>query len=144
MRELQRQASDRSMYETAVGLPSTAGLVGHPVHLIDGQWYLEMRTGSSTWPHQLQMLEAIEQGTWKYEQSSHRIRVWDRGLWLEFPMELLDSLDVWTADGQPLKDVDIVKLKEAKAEWDSEAERLALRQLLAESQAEEDEGDGAD
>jgi len=85
MRELQRQASDRSMYETAVGLPSTAGLVGHPVHLIDGQWYLEMRTGSSTWPHQLQMLEAIEQGTWKYEQSSHRIRVWDRGLWLECP-----------------------------------------------------------
>jgi hypothetical protein len=144
MRELKQQADDRSKWETVVGLPSTAGLVGHPVHFIDGQWYLEMRTGSSSWPYQLQMLEAIEQGTWKSDLAANRIRVWDRGLWLEFPMELLDGLDIRLLSDGNLSDYDIARLKEAKVEWDSEAERLALRQLLAESQAEEDEGDGAD
>lgn len=144
MRALRAQTDERQRYETLVGLPNTAGLVGHPVHLIDGQWYLEMNTSSRSWPHELQMLEAVEQGTWKYETAAHRIRVWDRGHWLEFPMELLDGLDIWTVDGKPIKDDDIRKLKERREEWESERERLALRQLLAETQAEEGDDDGSD
>jgi hypothetical protein len=142
MRQLKENADDRLLREAVVGLPSTAGLVGHPVHFIDGQWYVEMRTGAHTWPHEIQMLEAIEQGTCKYEALTNRIRVWDRGVWLEFPEELVHSLDFWPVDGQALSDYHIACLKEVKEEWDSEAERLALRQLLAETQAEEEEGDG--
>lgn len=141
MRELQRQADDRSKWETVVGLPSTVGLVGHPVHFIDGQWYVEISnsTVSRSWATEaLQIFEVLEQGTWKYVADRNHIEIWDSGQWLVSPMELVHQLPDDLQEGQSISPAALAQLRALLAEWEEEEERLALRQALLEVQTEED------
>ena len=42
MRELQQRGAERQRYETAVGLPNTGQFSGYPVHLVNGNWYVDV------------------------------------------------------------------------------------------------------
>ena len=153
MRELRKNADDRQRYETVVGLPNTGQFTGYPVHLVDGKWYVEVTPRGIITPNEarelLKIEKQLEQGDWEYDAAANRIRVWDAGQWILFPMELVHRIQdagmvAFLQEGEVIPERHLRSLKEALVEHEEEAERLALRQLLAESQSEEDEGDGDD
>jgi hypothetical protein len=146
MRELRKNADDRLRWETVVGLPSTGSFTGYPVHLIDGKWYVDVTPRGFVSPNEarelLRIQELLEVGTTRYDAQRNLMGVWNGEGWDEFPDELVASHGL--SQQEKLTPAALASLKEALEEHESEAERLALRQLLAESQAEEDEGDGDD
>jgi hypothetical protein len=147
MRELRNNADDRQRYETVVGLPSTGSFTGYPVHLIDGKWYVDLTPrGVLMSPNEarelLHIQERLEVGTTRHDVARDLMQIWDGEGWIEAPGELLARRGL--LDQSTLTPEAIRALKEALVEHEEEAERLALRQLLAESQSEEDEGDGDD
>jgi hypothetical protein len=146
MRELRKNADDRLRWETVVGLPSTGSFTGYPVHLIDGKWYVDVTPRGFVSPNEarelLRIQELLEVGTTRYDAQRNLMGVWNGEGWDEFPDELVASRGL--SQQEKLTPAALASLKEALEEHESEAERLALRQLLAESQAEEDEGDGDD
>ena len=148
MRELRKNADDRQRYETAVGATNTAALTGYPVHFINGKWYVELMSRGVVSPNAareaLNIQQLLEDGDWKWNSAADRIQVWDAGQWLEIPMEIVyriqdEDILNFLQDGEVIPAAKVKRLKEALVEHEDEAERLALRQLLAESQQEGDD-----
>jgi len=155
MRDLHQNAQHQHpVVQPIVGLPNTGQFTGYPVHLIDGKWYVDLTPrGVLISPNEarelLKIQKHLEQGDWEYDAAADRIRVWDAEQWLVIPMELVHRIQdagmvAFLQEGEVIPERHLRSLKEALVEHEEEAERLALRQLLAESQSEEDEGDGDD
>jgi hypothetical protein len=148
MRELRERGSRSAVLHPPVvhGLPNTAQLTGFPVHLIDGKWYVDLTPqGSYVSVNEarglLKIQEQLENGAVKRSPVMNRIQVWEDGHWLEFDEEGLVELGL-TFAGDFLTPSALQKLKAWKEVRDEEDERLALRQLLAESQEEGDDETG--
>jgi len=144
MRELQRNAqSQRAQREMFTALPNDlvaqGKLTGHPVHFVDGKWYVEITPSGSIPKSELfgvfKIQEQLEDGFTKRDPTARRIQVWEGGHWLEFHEQGLMELGLDFV-GDRLPPTAIQALKEWQEERDEEDERLALRQLLAESQQE--------
>ena len=96
MRELRAKASDERRYLNVVqGLPNTAQLTGHPIHQIDGKWYVEVKPQGGGWmsPDEARKLlgiqELLEVGSFKYDAAADRIGIWDGEQWLQVPESCL-------------------------------------------------------
>jgi hypothetical protein len=78
-------------------------------------------------------------GEWVRLSIRDAIRVWDDGKWLEFSTLMFwhTGISVSQRTHPQLTKAEITLLKNKKQEAEDEAERLALRQLLAESQGHE-------
>ena len=151
MRELRKNADERQRYRQDFGLSNTAAFSGIPVRMIDGQWWADLTSQHTVSPNEARQLlkieKLIEQGDWEYDHAANRIRVWDAGAWLAIPMELVhqiqdQSIVNFMQEGEVIPTRVVNRLKEALAVWEEDRERLALRQLLAESQQEGDDEAG--
>jgi len=147
MKELRRSADDRQRYSQYAGLLADPNFNGVPVHQIDGKWYVDLSPlhsrGLMT-PDEarkaLHIQEQLEVGTTHHDAARDVMRIWDGEQWFEAPGELLAQRGL--LEQSQLTPMAIAKLKEQLVEWEEESERLALRQLLAESQQEGDDEAG--
>ena len=153
MRKLRASAYDDRKYRNVaqesfnLGQQQMAAMTGHPVHLVDGKWYLEVR------PHGvfsadearklLNIQEQLEVGSYKYDAAANRIDIWEGEGWLTYDAEAFVELGIVLPDptwdnGGKISPQALQQLKDWLEAREEEDERLALRRALEEAQAEED------
>lgn len=154
MRRLREEEHERSAQRPRVHEMLNGALGGPPslpVHFINGSWWVDLNPQGGRLSHlqDLKIQKLLEVGTVVRDTERDLMRIWDGEGWLVITGEQLAryhldaELRPFVEERLTLTPEAIDQLKAAVVEMEEESERLALRQLLAESQQEE-EGDGPD
>jgi hypothetical protein len=142
LREEDRYTYNHSMQQVG----HTAQFDGYPIHLQDGKWYVEVPPNGNTsyqkayLDQQLRIEEVVVNkgpGTYIPSYSKDLFRVYDGERWIDVPSRVIAELAIHGisyAQNGHFSPEELRRIKDFVAEEEDEVERLALRQLLAESQ----------